>query len=75
QEEDKKNEAIAFATGKAQITVAEAFGAVLDLDSHTINIHDSLDELGGDSLSAVRILTHLRKRGAKVEIRDLVQGG
>lgn len=61
--------------GRAELAVAEAFGKALELDAQRINVHESLQNLGGDSLTAVRILTHLRKMGAKIEVRHLLEGG
>ncbi|KAJ1599581.1 hypothetical protein NDA14_005623 [Ustilago hordei] len=60
--------------GRAQLAVAEAFGKALELDAQRINVHESLQDLGGDSLTAVRILTDLRKKGARIEVRHLLEG-
>lgn len=60
---------------KAQVAVAEAYAAALELDAQQINVNETMQELGGDSLTAVRILTSLRKQNFRVEIRDLLEDG
>ena len=58
------------ATTAAEIAVVEAFEAVLD--SHRIGLDDNFFDLGGSSLSAMRVIGELRARSYEIGIQSLL---
>jgi oxalate---CoA ligase len=58
---------------KIEVTLAEIWAQVLDLDR--VGIHDNFFELGGDSLASAEVVTRVEKRlGVKINARQLVFG-
>lgn len=56
---------------KEEIAVAEAWQKVLDREE--IGLDDDFFLLGGDSIHAIRIVSELRRRGWRTEIRNVFQ--
>jgi amino acid adenylation domain-containing protein/non-ribosomal peptide synthase protein (TIGR01720 family) len=55
---------------ETQKVVCEIFATVLSLDPPMISIDDSFFDLGGDSISAMRALSLLRKSGFHISMAD-----
>ncbi len=55
----------------AQKACAETWEEVLEISP--VGIEDDFFELGGDSIKAIRIMSHLREKGYETEVRHLLQ--
>jgi len=64
-------EAYAPPEGEDESLLAEIWGRVLGLDR--IGRHDHFLELGGDSVSSLRIAVEARRRGLVFEVRELLE--
>ncbi|MFC4065293.1 amino acid adenylation domain-containing protein [Actinoplanes subglobosus] len=60
-------------SGPAEERLAALFAEVLGLD--TVGAEDGFFDLGGDSISAMRLVSLARTAGVEVRLRDLVQLG
>ncbi len=70
QESDDYPEFVAPRT-PAEVILAEIWREVLGLDE--VGVHDDFFDLGGSSLSTVRIAARARARGVRVTVHDLVE--
>ncbi|KAK9718997.1 hypothetical protein K7432_005110 [Basidiobolus ranarum] len=54
-------------------TLQKSWAEVLNIDSSTIGIHDSFYNLGGDSISAIRLSSVCRQSGLLVSVQDVLR--
>ncbi len=53
--------------------ICDLIGEVLDVED--VGVHDSFLELGGDSITAMRLVTRARNAGLRLEVRDVLDQG
>ncbi|KAL6705717.1 hypothetical protein ACN47E_006506 [Coniothyrium glycines] len=57
--------------GHAELSLARLWGSVLNLKTDTIGAEDSFFRLGGDSITAMRLVTAARKEGVVVTVANV----
>ncbi|KAJ6087294.1 hypothetical protein N7467_006208 [Penicillium canescens] len=58
---------------KAELVLQRLWAATLDIDSSSISRQTSFLSIGGDSLSAMRLVAHLRGEGYSLEVADVLR--
>jgi amino acid adenylation domain-containing protein/non-ribosomal peptide synthase protein (TIGR01720 family) len=58
-------------SGHAEITLARLWSEVLKLSADTVGAEDSFFRLGGDSISAMRLVTASRKQGIALHVANV----
>lgn len=54
-----------------QATLAALWEGILDLTKDSVQLHDSFFELGGDSVSAIRVVAAARRSRLKLSVEDM----
>ncbi|MGI9245043.1 MAG: amino acid adenylation domain-containing protein [Verrucomicrobiales bacterium] len=54
-------------------TLTEICASVLGIDPSTIGIHDTFNEIGGDSITSIHVVSRARSEGIHVEPKDFLQ--
>jgi amino acid adenylation domain-containing protein len=58
-------------SGPAEVTLARLWATVLKLDADSVGAEDSFFRLGGDSISAMRLVTAARKDGVLLSVANV----
>jgi amino acid adenylation domain-containing protein len=58
-------------SGHVEVTLARLWASVLKLDADTVGAEDSFFRLGGDSISAMRLVTAARKDGVMLSVANV----
>jgi amino acid adenylation domain-containing protein len=57
--------------GQAEVTLARLWASVLKVDAGTVGAEDSFFRLGGDSISAMKLVTAARKDGVMLNVANV----
>ncbi|KAJ1911098.1 hypothetical protein IWQ60_010305, partial [Tieghemiomyces parasiticus] len=67
--------AVTAPENEAQLLIVDTMAQVLNMSASQIDIHDSFLQLGGDSISAIRLSSLCRDHGIHVSIAQIFQYG
>ncbi|KAJ1911183.1 hypothetical protein IWQ60_010259, partial [Tieghemiomyces parasiticus] len=67
--------AVTAPENEAQLLIVDIMAQVLNMSASQIDIHDSFFQLGGDSISAIRLSSLCRDHGIHVSIAQIFQYG
>lgn len=62
-------------TTEAEVAMQKMWATVLRLDSSDIGVDDNFVSLGGDSISAIKLVAHARAQGLRITVSSIFEHG